>query len=976
MDFRFSFLAILLLSFNLSAQVPTIRTFIGNGRTDTPDMLSAVRGIDVSSYALSPLGVSVDQAGNVSIGTGNVIRVTSAARFLYAVPGTVLVAETVATSPIGTVIAARKTSPCFIRANPPILVGFIFRETFGNCTGEPQDSGDGGPLTRARFNKISGIGIDYTDGIYIYDEGAQKLRYSGPDGQIRSIATNVRLASGSGDQPALYPAHPSGGILALRISDDALVRYHPNGFEVINVPDFSVFRPYTLDLAGNFYYFRSSDRALVRRAPNGSITIIGLNGQINNFTEGMPAASLNYQTATGIAADTSGNIYLFEGKRGFLAPNTTDFRLFRITIPGTYQPPCSFSLGPATLPSSAGPFSLTITANSQNCFWSLTSSDFWLSVPSTIQRGSGNISITLEANPNPTERRATILLNGQSFSLTQSASTNTAPELNGIIETFAGDPRLADGRPLTSPIPVRELRFGNPREIAFDSQGNLLVVDAEKSQVLRLSLSDNTVSAIAGTGAPVSEPSGYGGPATSARLLANTALAIDSADNIYTASGSVIQRFRLGGTFERVSDGPGGPRFIGSTYDSFRNRFLFGGANGLYELRGNTLALLSARTPTNPSLSGVALSTVAASPRAIVTDREGNIYYSDTAENMVWRVSPTGIRSLFAGIGSPSSTGDGLPPSIASIYGPLGLAFDAQGALYIADTFGGRIRRVSGRIIQTIAGNGSIGNSGDGGLARNASIFPEHLAFAPNGDLFFTSGSAIRRIRFPRSPASISRGGVINLSGGALSPGGLFSIYGSSLAATTAAASSSPLPTVLAGVSVLVNGSAVPLSFVSPTQINAQMPVTLSPGPATLAIRSSAGTSETTPIDLVAAAPAILEYGNRRAVATSPSALLNSPSDPAAPGDAVVVYLTGIGPVDPPAATGAAAPSDQLSNASLTASATIGGEPATILFLGLAPGFVGLAQANILVPAIPAGDHPLEITIADRKSNSPLLAIR
>ena len=85
---------------------------------------------------------------------------------------------------------------------------------------------------------------------------------------------------------------------------------------------------------------------------------------------------------------------------------------------------------------------------------------------------------------------------------------------------------------------------------------------------------------------------------------------------------------------------------------------------------------------------------------------------------------------------------------------------------------------------------------------------------------------------------------------------------------------------------------------------------------------------------------------------------------------------TGIGAVDPAVPTGAPAPLDALSRAVLPASATVGGRPADILFLGLAPGFAGLAQANLVVPQLSAGQYPVEITVGGVTSNSPSISVR
>jgi uncharacterized protein (TIGR03437 family) len=222
---------------------------------------------------------------------------------------------------------------------------------------------------------------------------------------------------------------------------------------------------------------------------------------------------------------------------------------------------------------------------------------------------------------------------------------------------------------------------------------------------------------------------------------------------------------------------------------------------------------------------------------------------------------------------------------------------------------------------------------------------------------------------------TIRSGGVVNLSGGGLSPGGLFSIYGTGLGGSGQSSTGFPLPTILGGVSVLVNGVAVPLVYAGANQINAQMPHGIGVGRATVSVRNATGTTAEAVVEIRRAAPAILVYEEDRAVATSDDAVLNTPATPALTGDVVVVYLTGIGALDGQPAAGEAAPLDRLYQAVLPAEATIGGARTTVKFLGLAPGFAGLAQANLIVPPLRTGSYPVEVTVNGVKSNSATITV-
>jgi uncharacterized protein (TIGR03437 family) len=206
---------------------------------------------------------------------------------------------------------------------------------------------------------------------------------------------------------------------------------------------------------------------------------------------------------------------------------------------------------------------------------------------------------------------------------------------------------------------------------------------------------------------------------------------------------------------------------------------------------------------------------------------------------------------------------------------------------------------------------------------------------------------------------------------GAPGAGSVATIFGSNLANTTASASTVPLPYSLGGITVTVNGTTAPLWYVSPTQVNFEVPADAKAGQASIVVGSAPSFAFTIP----QAAPGIFAYGSNRAIAVNRDNSLTDSNHPAAPGSAITVYLTGIGPLDNPVATDTQAPAQPLSRATLPASAIIGGQNAPISFLGLTPGGIALAQANLTVPSLASGDYPVAITIGGVTSNAPLISV-
>ena len=137
-------------------------------------------------------------------------------------------------------------------------------------------------------------------------------------------------------------------------------------------------------------------------------------------------------------------------------------------------------------------------------------------------------------------------------------------------------------------------------------------------------------------------------------------------------------------------------------------------------------------------------------PKGIAVDAKGNVYIADTGNNRVRMIAPNGVITTFAGTGTAGSSGDGGPAASATLYQPHGLAVDLAGSLYIADFGNSRIRKVTpDGNINTIAGNGVSGYSGDGAGATAAAMDgPSAVAVDPSGNVYIadTNGNRVRKV--------------------------------------------------------------------------------------------------------------------------------------------------------------------------------------------------------------------------------------
>jgi len=224
-------------------------------------------------------------------------------------------------------------------------------------------------------------------------------------------------------------------------------------------------------------------------------------------------------------------------------------------------------------------------------------------------------------------------------------------------------------------------------------------------------------------------------------------------------------------------------------------------------------------------------------------------------------------------------------------------------------------------------------------------------------------------------PPQIASGGVLNGAsfklGLALAPGSLISIFGTHLGSSTASAKELPLPLVLNDTQVVVAGRALPLLYISDTQINAEIPFDLVINATQQVVVSRGNTvSLPEPISLISdQAGVFTQTGNGLGtgivvVYSAGSQGLVGGNNPAKPGDAIVIYATGLGDVNPRVIAGAAAPLTPLSTTVAPVTVSIGGLQAKVFFNGLTPGYAGLYQVNAYVPkGVPAGNSvPLVLT--------------
>jgi sugar lactone lactonase YvrE len=344
----------------------------------------------------------------------------------------------------------------------------------------------------------------------------------------------------------------------------------------------------------------------------------------------------------------------------------------------------------------------------------------------------------------------------------------------GFVQIWAIQHHVA--APKVVPVVVPQHTFKAPEGIAVGADGSVYVSDYSGQRVFRLR-KNGSLSVVAGTG--VFAEGGDGGPATKADLQGPTGMAFDRSGNLYVADnwGDRVRRFDRSGiittiagsgptTLERATysnpdpnqgfSGDGGPataaRFyapLGLAFDSHGTLYVADSFNGRVR-------------PISPdgtvtSLDASSLPAPMWLPRYLAFDASGNLYVADGAPNPVMgsliggcrivRVSPAGAVTVVAGTGTCGFSGDGGSAGAAQLNDPNGLAFDSAGNLYVADSNNERIRRIdrSGNI-NTVAGTGTPGFSGDGGPGIRAKLY-DPFGIGIVGDNLYIAEGGGRRVR-------------------------------------------------------------------------------------------------------------------------------------------------------------------------------------------------------------------------------------
>lgn len=630
--------------------------------------------VTATSVSIGPVSsVAVDTAGNLYFPSGcTVVEVNPRTHVLTVVAGNGIPGFG---GDGGPATAAQLYQPSAVTVdsagNLYIADSYRIREVSGGIittiagNGTMGTTGDNGPAVSAEVNPLS-LAADSAGNLYIGNKVANVVSGVIPGGAIFTETDSIREIS--------------HGVITTIAGNGACCHAMGDGVAATGTPLYAL-GEIAVDGNGNLYAatgaYANSDGVNV----TGAIRKIA-NGVMSTIT----APSLS--SITGVAVDSAGNVYYSDpgdpsGNGVYEFSNGKTTTLFG-------------SLGQSQALAVDGSGNLYI-ADAQNAVIRQFANG---SAPAVA--GNGHISFSGDGGP------ATIAQFDFPGGLAFDAAGNlyVADQDNGrireiaggIITTVAGSSTLGfsgDGGLATA------AGLYNPRDVAFDSAGDMYIADTV-NQCVRM-VEKGIVTTIAGRG---SGANGYGdgGPATAAYFDSVNSVAVDAAGNVYVSDGVANRVRKISNGIITTVAGNGTRGFSGD-----------GGPATLAELFG---------------------------PGTIRVDAAGNLYIVDSNNYRIREVID-GVIYTIAGNGSQTTSGDGRPATSAGIF-PGGMAFDSAGHLFVSDY--GSIREIIGGVIRTIAGTGTPGASADNLPALTAAIDPGALLVNAVGDVFFSESDGRVRV--------------------------------------------------------------------------------------------------------------------------------------------------------------------------------------------------------------------------------------
>jgi sugar lactone lactonase YvrE len=626
-------------------------------------------------------------------------------------------------------------------------------------------SGDGGPATSAQLQLGS---VALAPPLYYYVDPP-------PPGIAVDNGGNVYVADNGNHR--VRKISPDGIITTVAGSGTA--GFSGDGGPAISA-QLSAVAGLAIDAAGNLLIADFSANRIRRVAADGSIATVAGTGDCGLSGDGGAAAMAQICSPTGIAPDTAGNLFIADTGNNRIRQISPDGSITTVVATGTATSVAVDQAGNLyvndaetdgwwvwQLVKEISPSGTITTVAGLPC------SGFPLQPPcgadgttATKTFLGGPLSLAVDNTGN------VLVADGGDGSKRRISKVSSAGAITTMVGSCGGLPEL-DAPDCQMPFlgdggPAIGAQLAGPAGVAVDRAGNLFIGDYANDRIRKVS-TDGIITTLAGNGTFGS--AGDGGPAANAQM-APYRLTLDGAGNLFffDIPNRNIRKISPDGIISTVTVVHGNDYFV--ALDRASDLFIADPSNTLFAIAevspaGSIRTIAGGACGIYPCSGflgdgGPATSAELSGAQGVAVDAAGNIFIADSQDHRIRKVTPDGIITTVAGNsplpGPGGFSGDGGPAVNAQLYYPIDVAVDGAGNLYIADYENHRIRRVSpDGIISTIAGNGTPGYSGDGGPATSASLtWPSALAVDGAGNIYVVGNNAIRVLK-PANPQAPER---------------------------------------------------------------------------------------------------------------------------------------------------------------------------------------------------------------------------
>jgi trimeric autotransporter adhesin len=805
-------------------------------------------------------------------------------------------------------------------------------------------AGDGLPIanipgTYASLFLPTSVATDKTGNVFFSDAENIVLRLDSKTGALTVVAGNGTEGFSGDNGPAtsaqlntpLGVAVDSAGNLYIADAYNGRIRKVSNGVITTFVgTGLSVPSGVLVDAAGNLYIADSGNNRICK-VSDGVLTTVAGNGTAGFSGDNGPATSAQLTDPRGTALDSVGNLYIADAQNNRIRKVANGVIT---TVAGNGTAGFTGDNGPATSAQLNGPWGVVVDTTGDLYIADADNGRVRKVANGIISTAAGGGPGGLGDNGPATSAQLSIPTSiaedsAGNLYIADNSNSRVRKVSNGVITTVAGNGTPGFSGDNASPLFAQ---LNSPNGVALDTAGNLYIADAGNSRIRKVA--NGVISTVAGGG---SGGLGDNGPATNAQMSNPYGIAVDGAGNLYIA-------------------------------DSGNNRIREVSNGVITTVAGNGTAGFSGD-------NGPATAAQLDAPLGVAVDATGNLYIADYANFRVRRVS-NGIITTAAGTGAAGFSGDGGSAVLAQLNSPWGITVDTVGNVYIAEDANNRIRKVTNGVIVTLAGGGTVW--GDGGPGTVAELNnPKGVAVDTAGNAYIADRSDNRiRLLTPGAIPAIAQGGIVPVYSAVpvIQPGSWVSIYGSNLAAGTVSWSGN-FPTSLGATSVTIDNKLAYLWFVSPTQINLQVPTDATIGLVSVVVTTAAATATST-VTLSPYSPSFSLLGDGKHVdgeiltpsgydLVGPSNTFSYSKRPVNPGETLVLYGVGFGPTTPVVTPGQVFFGSAPTSSPVTV--TIGGVSANVSYSGITE--AGLYQINLTVPPNTGnGDEPVQATVSGIKT--------